>query len=93
MSNFLERKDFTMHSGEKTFFKIECDALTEEEINTFALLITSKVRFSGLVGIPRGGIRITEALKKYTLSYALSTTTLIVDDVFTTGFSMEEERC
>lgn len=90
MSNWLERKNFTMHSGEEAFFKIECDALTDEEIETFALLISKKIEFGSVYGIPRGGVRIQNALLKYKTPSSL--THLIVDDVLTRGTSMEDTR-
>jgi orotate phosphoribosyltransferase len=77
-----------MHSGEKSDFKIECDTLTSEDIETLAYLISKRFEFNGVYGIPTGGIKIANALKKYINKGA--TYYLIVDDVLTTGTSMEE---
>lgn len=46
--------------------------------------------FSDVIGIPKGGIEIAFALNKY--KNKESNRLLIVDDVFTTGNSMEEMR-
>lgn len=88
MSDWFIRKSFTMHSGAPSDFKIECDALTYEEIETFALLISKRFKFGNVVGIPQGGYRIGTALKKYCTEGRL----MIIDDVLTTGRSMEEYR-
>ena len=77
-----------MHSGEKGDFKIECDALTSEDIETLAYLISKKFEFNGVYGVPTGAIRIANALKKYENKKAINY--LIVDDVITTGKSMIE---
>ena len=89
LKNILfEKKNFIMHSGEKSDFKIECNALTSEDIETLAYLISKRFDFNGVYGIPTGGIKIAEALKKYINRDA--TYYIIVDDVLTTGTSMEE---
>lgn len=81
--------DFTLHSGAKSTFKIDCDALTDGEISTIASLIAERVEpFSLVHGVPRGGLRIAAALEKYVIPTAKNI--LLVDDVFTTGRSMEE---
>jgi hypothetical protein len=85
MSDWLIRKSFTMHSGGLTNFKIECGALTDEELETFALLISKRFSFGKVEGVPRGGWPIANALQKYCTRGA----SLIVDDVLTTGQSME----
>ena len=82
--------DFTLHAGGKSEFKIDCDALTEEDMKVLAYAIAEKVKFSNIIGIPRGGLRLAEALKSYWTKTARLT--LIVDDVLTTGRSMEEMR-
>lgn len=45
-------------------------------------------RFSRVYGVPTGGERLAEALRQY--SDTISTVNLVVDDVFTTGKSMQE---
>ena len=86
--NLFERKSFTSHSGLELLWKIECDALTEESIETFAAIINRNfVPFCRVVGVPHGRTRIATALEKYK---AEADPTLIVDDVLTTGRSMED---
>ncbi len=89
MSNLFKKKTFTMHSGDIGHWKIECDALSDKEIDTLAFIIADKVKFYEVIGIPRGGTRIAEALEKYKSSDGKGCY-LIVDDVLTTGGSMNE---
>lgn len=84
------KKDWVMHSGEKSNFKIECDALTDEDLETIAHLIYSKFKFFRVMGIPRGGTRLAEKLKNYVIEG--EDKILIVDDVLTTGASMEQAK-
>lgn len=87
----FERKSFIMHSGEKSDFKIECDALTDEDIETLALLISKKYKFCNVYGVPSGGTILEQALVKY-MTNDPKDSLLIVDDVLTSGGSMEEVR-
>jgi hypothetical protein len=91
-ADWLLRKQFTLHSGAPADFKIECDALTDEEIRTFAWIIARRFKFCGVTGVPRGGLRIAAALEKYCVSIGVWSDWLIVDDVLTTGASMEKAR-
>jgi hypothetical protein len=86
--SLLQRKNFVMHSGQSTTFKIECDALSGEDIATLAEIIAQRFAFSAVHGVPRGGLRIAAALEPFRTSGP----PLIVDDVLTTGASMEEVR-
>ncbi|MDP3645835.1 MAG: hypothetical protein Q8R25_01995 [bacterium] len=87
--DLLKRGSFISHSGKVLMFKIECDALSDESIETAALRIAASHTFSRVVPIPRGGLRLAAALEKYCTSHG---GTIIADDVFTTGGSMEEIR-
>lgn len=89
MNNLFQRKTFTTHSGKVAHYKIECDALTDEDIETLAWLISKRGDIKEVHGIPRGGDRLAAALRKYCTP---SGVTLIVDDVLTTGKSMEVAR-
>jgi len=71
-------------------FKIDCDALTDEDWRDIAGLVASNMSFSDVYGIPRGGIKLAEALTPYCVNKGYPT--LIVDDVMTTGNSMLEAR-
>lgn len=82
--------EFTLHSGERTGFKIDCDALTDEDIEAIAKLIDTNLRFGKVVSVPKGGDRLAKALEKYVDETA--PITLLVDDVFTTGQSMMDVR-
>ncbi len=84
--------DFTLHSGAKSKWKIECDALTDDDIEALALMISEMVGpFQKAHGVPRGGLRLAEALNaKHRQEDAAIL--LIVDDVLTTGNSMVEFR-
>lgn len=77
-----------LHSGSSSDFKIECDSLTDGDLDTLAYLISERFEFNGVYGIPTGGIKIAKALEKYINKKAMNY--LIVDDVTTTGTSMEE---
>lgn len=88
MALFIDN-EFTGHAGTRLSFKIECDALTYEDIQTIASIIARNHTFSRVCGVPRGGLRLAEALQKHLSPDGL---TLIVDDVLTSGMSMEEAR-
>jgi len=87
MNNLLLLESFVSHSGKKLDFKIECDFLTDDDLKVFAYIILKKYNFSNVIGIPRGGIRLSNILKRHQNSE--SKNILIVDDVLTTGNSME----
>ena len=88
--NLFQFGDFTLNSGAKSSWKIECDALTDEDIAGLAEMISLAVGgFSDVIGVPRGGLKLAKALQKYKKSYY---PTLIVDDVLTTGGSMERMK-
>lgn len=87
--NLFQRSDIVLHSGEPSTWKIECDALEDDDIKTVAMLIAEWMHpFGNVEGVPQGGLRLASALKPYR-SEGLP---LIVDDVLTTGASMEEHR-
>jgi hypothetical protein len=87
--NLFEKKKWVMHSGEESNFKIECDALTLADWDTIAYLIAKNISFVSAVGVPQGGLKFAEALREYKKS---SGPLLIVDDVLTTGASMEKMK-
>jgi hypothetical protein len=86
----FERGKFESHSGIQLNWKIECDGLTDADLEALAEAVSSRIIFKEVIGIPRGGLRFAEALKQYRSPVARPT--LIVDDVLTTGRSMNELR-
>jgi orotate phosphoribosyltransferase len=86
MSIFVD-KEFTGHAGANLKFKIECDALTNEDIETIASIIARNYTFREVHGVPRGGLRLASALEKHLSPEGVI---LVVDDVLTSGMSMEE---
>lgn len=87
--NLFLNSAFTSHAGVRLPFKIECDALTNDDISVIAEIIARHTVFSSVVSIPRGGDRLASALQEFVQD---SGPVLIVDDVFTTGKSMEDKR-
>lgn len=87
-STLFKLGEFTLHSASKTKWKIDADALTDKDIQCLAFMLSEKLPpFSSVVGVPRGGLRIAKALEKYVSTEG---PVLVVDDVFTTGKSLEE---
>lgn len=94
----LNRRDlfvdepFRSHSGLDFSWKIDCDALTDADLATLAARVYHKLgHFHRVVGVPRGGLRFAAALEPYA-SPKVYGVTLVVDDVLTTGASIEEVR-
>ncbi len=94
--NLFQSGKFRLHSGDESSFKIECDALTTKDWQVLAEQVNNMgITFNFVNGIPKGGIKFAKALQKYAvvpvkdgglLPY------LIVDDVLTTGTSMNQQR-
>jgi hypoxanthine phosphoribosyltransferase len=90
---FLKRETFKGHSGQMLDFKIECDALSEDDWDCLAWIIrkrlmADKVAYNRAIGIPRGGIPFARALNRYANPKA--NVVLLADDVWTTGGSMRK---
>ena len=86
--NLFNRGKFLSHAGLELDWKIECDALTDEDWECLAKMISEKTVFGSVYGIPRGGTKLAKALEKYCDPKV--TWRLVVDDVWTTGKSMRE---
>lgn len=82
--------NFTLNSGAVSAWKLECDALTDDDWQALARMVQQMVGpFSSVEGVPRGGLKLAECLKPLC---SLAGPHLIVDDVLTTGGSMERMR-
>lgn len=84
--------NFTLQSGGKSFWKIDCDYADKEDWYIWSRLIYEQNKpFREVIGIPRGGIELAALLKDY-CSPNPEYPILIVDDVLTTGRSMKEAK-
>ncbi len=80
---------FKSNSGKVLPWKIECDDLTSQDWECAARIVMDCVGWFGEVeGVPRGGLSFANALRPFVTGGPL----LIVDDVLTTGSSMEAQR-
>jgi orotate phosphoribosyltransferase len=80
--------DFINSSGQELPWKIDCDAFIDEDWKTLAKIIDSHICFGHVEGVPRGGLKLAEAL----MQFCTIGKVLIVDDVLTTGESMMRQR-
>ncbi len=85
--NIFQLFDFTLPNGDSTIYKIECDHLTNEDIECFAKMV-GHVSFKSVEGIPRGGVAFAKALEKYIDPD--SEVHLVVDDVLASGKSITD---
>lgn len=95
LMNLFVAKEFIAHSGQPEKFKIECDALSDGDIDTLVMIIDEKfknigIKFANVFGVPTGGVRIAKAFEKYLDPN--SSFVLVLDDVLTTGRSMKDFR-
>lgn len=89
--NLFESQKFVMHSGEVSDWKIECDALTPMDLHTLAVLTAKAIGpFGKVEGVPSGGLKFAFYLSRF--RDINSDVLVIVDDVLTTGHSMETHR-
>lgn len=79
---------FRLHSGALIPFKVDCDVLTPADWAALARFLAPQLWFAEVEGVPRGGIPFADALRRHSIGEGL----LIVDDVLTTGASMEAQR-
>lgn len=90
MSGLFVPGTFVSYSGKTLHWKVECDVLDDRDWDALALMsVYTLGLFSHIESVPSGGNRFARALVPYiTTSGGL----LIVDDVLTTGRSMELKR-
>ena len=82
--------DFVSHAGLELSWKIEMDVLTDAEWFCIKKMIMEySSPFKEAVGIPRGGIKLASILNAEA-THSKEDPILIVDDVLTTGTSMDE---
>ena len=89
--DLFQQQKFTSHAGIPMTWKIEMDAISDKEWDCLAAMIMDyqKEPFSKVVGIPRGGVKLQNALQKYS-EREPKHPWLVVDDVYTTGTSFRE---
>lgn len=84
--NLFQNQEITSAAGLKLPFKIDCDALTDEDIMALAVMAKKIISPSRCIGVPTGGIRFAAAIEATGLwehGYPV-----IIDDVWTTGTSV-----
>ena len=86
--NLFIKEDFISHAGLPLTWKVECDALSENDYEALAKIVSEKIVFRDVKGIPRGGIPFEKALKKYSTKKP-DDPLLIADDVYTTGATLD----
>ena len=86
--NLFIKEDFISHAGLPLTWKVECDALTENDYEALAKIVSEKIEFRDVKGIPVEGFHL-KCIKQYS-SHKDSDPLLICDDVYTTGTSMRE---
>lgn len=87
--SLFQRKPYKMNSGGIACYKIECEALTDEDFETLAWLIAQKGEIRAVHGISNNGRRLAAQIKKHLSKDGVR---LILDDVLTTGASMEAAK-
>lgn len=89
VATLFDQGFFALHSGKFSDFKINCDALGDKDWECIAYLISQRIHFGEVEGVPTGGLRLAEQLELYCEPRG---PLLIVDDVLTSGANMEEQR-
>lgn len=83
--HLLQHGTFTLSSGKPSMFKLECEALTEDDWWTIAAMIARACDFGSVIGVPRGGLLLASELEPFVSETGPR---LVVDDVLTTGGSI-----
>ena len=88
-THLFKSGDFKSHSGLDLSWKIECDALSDSEWFTIKKMIMEySPPFREVVGIPEGCVKLGSLLNEHATGDEKDPV-CIVDDVLTTGESME----
>lgn len=92
MSDLFQLRDVVLHSGGRSRYIIDCNALSDDSVKCLAFMLAERLpKFGRVEGVPRGGLRLALALQDYAL-HTDEFPLLIVDDVNTTGNSLEKHR-
>lgn len=85
-------KSFKSHAGKSLKWKIECDNLSEEDIECLAKLIYTKYSYECISHPPTNSANVIDLINKLERhkSFNADYDYLIVDDVLTTGKSMND---
>ena len=87
--DLFQSVNFKSHSGLNLTWKIEMDALSEQDWFTIKKMIMEVTPpFREAIGIPRGGVKLGDLLNEHATGKE-GDPICIVDDVLTTGGSME----
>ena len=85
--NLFQNGDFILSSKTKSTWKIDCDALSEDDWLTLSIMAHNIIgNFSLAIGVPVGGCHLAKKLNSFV---AYEGPILICEDVLTTGESME----
>lgn len=91
--NTFQFGDFTLRSGARSWFKLECDAFTPADWDRIVARAVQILPgpFGHVSGVPRGGLPFADALFKFSTGDR-SHPALVAEDVYTTGGSMIRHR-
>lgn len=88
---WLQLAPVRLNSGRWSSYKIECDHLSDAEVQAACALLAEVLPpFGWVSGVPTGGDRLAEAMKPFASDDRGPL--LIIDDVWTTGGSVERHR-
>ena len=87
--NLFNTGKFILASGQSNSFKIDCDALTEEDLKAVCLEMVDRLPFFHEAhGVPTGGVALARHFNMHSCYRFEGSGILIVDDVWTTGGSV-----
>lgn len=84
--NLFRTGTFKLASGRTSDFKVDCGTLKRADYETLANVVCRQMNFSQVYGVPTGGLQFAYVLRERATFE--SNCLLIVDDVYTTGLSM-----